>query len=105
MVSTNTTAVIAVVPRYFEVTASLRPRLDGQPGFLGEVDDPSSPIAGVSAFGLDSDTTRHRLLQAAWTALHDPDVRWMTGLDVGTLAGVRLHLTSHHEVAAAELVA
>jgi hypothetical protein len=102
MVATGRTAA---GPRYFDVAASLCPRSDGEPGFFGEVDDHDSPIAGVSAVGPDPDSTRRWLLRAAWNALRDPQIRWATGLDVDALAGLRLHLTTHHEIEAAELAA
>jgi hypothetical protein len=88
---------------YFDIAASIFPRSDGQPGFFAEIDDPANPIAGVSAVGPDMASTRDLLLKAAWSALQDPCIRWMTGLDGGVLAGVRLRLTSHHRVSATDL--
>jgi hypothetical protein len=88
---------------YFDVAASILPRGDGQPGFFAEIDDPANPIAGVSAVGSDMESTLDLLLHAAWSALHDPSVCWVSGTDVTAIAGVRLHITSHYEVAAADL--
>jgi hypothetical protein len=88
---------------YFDIAASIFPRSDGQPGFFAEIDDPANPIAGVSAVGFDMASTLDLLLQAAWSALQDPAVCWVTGIDVTAIAGVRLRITSQYEVAAADL--
>jgi hypothetical protein len=94
---------LAVVPRYFDIAASLRPRTDGGTGFLGEVDDAASPLAGMSAVGSDLASTAHELGRAAWAVLHEPVIREAADVDPDTLAGVRIHLTVLHELAATDL--
>jgi hypothetical protein len=94
---------LAVVPRYFDIAVSLRPRTDGETGFLGEVDDAASPLAGVSAAGLDPASTVDELARTAWAVLHEPVIRQAAEVDPDRLAGVRLHLTVLHELAAADL--
>jgi hypothetical protein len=94
---------LAVVPRYFDIAAALRLRTDGEAGFLAEVDDVASPLAGLSATGPDLESARDALARAAWAALHEPVMRPVAGVDLDMLAGVRLHLTTLHEVPAAVL--
>jgi hypothetical protein len=94
---------LAVVPRYFDIAAALRLRTDGEAGFLAEVDDVASPLAGLSAAGPDLESARAALARTAWAALHESVMRRTAGVDLDTLAGVRLHLTTVHEVPAAVL--